>query len=57
VHERRGNPEAARRSYRNAIAQRKGPPHALLGHFPDLPTSNEAIAQAAQYRLAALSER
>lgn len=57
VHERRGDPEAARRSYRNAIAQRKGPPHALLGHFPDLPTSNEAIAQAAQYRLAALSER
>ncbi len=57
VHERREDPEAARRSYRNAINQRKGPPHALLGHFPDLPTSNEAIAQAAQYRLAALSER
>jgi chemotaxis protein methyltransferase CheR len=57
VQERRGDAEAARRSYRNAIAQRRGPPHALLGHFPDLPTSNEAIAQAAQYRLAALSER
>ncbi|MDX2015275.1 MAG: CheR family methyltransferase [Myxococcaceae bacterium] len=57
VQERRGDPEAARRSYRNAIAQRRGPPHTLLGHFPDLPTSNEAIAQAAQYRLAALSER
>jgi chemotaxis protein methyltransferase CheR len=57
VHERRADPEAARRSYRNAINQRKGPPHALIGHFPDLPTSNEAIAQAAQYRLAALSER
>ncbi|MBE2248264.1 MAG: tetratricopeptide repeat protein [Myxococcus sp.] len=57
VHERRGDAEAARRSYRNAINLRKGPPHALLGHFPDLPTSNEAIAQAAQYRLAALSER
>ncbi len=57
VHERRGDPEAARRSYRNAINQRKGPPHTLIGHFPDLPTSNEAIAQAAQYRLAALSER
>lgn len=57
VHERRGDAEAARRSYRNAINQRRGPPHALLGHFPDLPTSNEAIAQAAQYRLAALSER
>lgn len=57
VHERRGDPEAARRSYKNAVNQRKGPPHTLLGHFPDLPTSNEAIAQAAQYRLAALSER
>lgn len=57
VHERRNDPESARRSYRNAINQRKGPPHALIGHFPDLPTSNEAIAQAAQYRLAALSER
>lgn len=57
VHERRGDPEAARRSYRNAINQRRGPPHRLLGHFPDLPTSNEAVAQAAQYRLAALSER
>ncbi|MBL8917635.1 MAG: tetratricopeptide repeat protein [Myxococcaceae bacterium] len=57
VHERRGDAEAARRSYRNAVNQRRGPPHTLLGHFPDLPTSNEAIAQAAQYRLAALSER
>lgn len=57
VHERRGDQEAARRSYRNAVNQRRGPPHAFLGHFPDLPTSNDAIAQAAQYRLAALSER
>jgi chemotaxis protein methyltransferase CheR len=57
VHEQRADPEAARRSYRNAMNQRKGPPHALIGHFPDLPTSNDAIAQAAQYRLAALSER
>lgn len=57
VHERRNDPESARRSYRNAINLRKGPPHTLIGHFPDLPTSNEAIAQAAQYRLAALSER
>lgn len=57
VNERRGDADGARRSYRNAVSQRRGPPHALLGHFPDLPTSNEAIAQAAQYRLAALSER
>lgn len=56
VHERRDDPEAARRAYRNAIAQRRAPHHDLIGHFPDLPRSNEAIGQAAQYRLAALSE-
>jgi chemotaxis protein methyltransferase CheR len=56
VSERRGDPVAARRAYRNAMAQRRAPPHELIGHFPDLPRSNEAIAQAAQYRLAALSE-
>ncbi len=57
VNERKKDPEAALRSYRNAIGQRKQPRHELIGHFPDLPRSNEAIAQAAQYRLAALSER
>ncbi len=57
VNERRGDPEGARRSYRNAIGLRKGTPHDLVGHFPDLPRSNEAVAQSAQYRLAALSER
>jgi len=57
VHERDKDSESARRCYRNAMAQRKSPPHDLVGHFPDLPRSNEAIAQAAQYRLAALSER
>lgn len=57
VHERSKDAESARRCYRNAMAQRKAPPHDLVGHFPDLPRSNEAIAQAAQYRLAALSER
>lgn len=57
VQERRGDPEAARRAYRNAVGQRKATQHELLGHFPDLPRSNEAIAQAAQFRLAALSER
>ncbi len=57
VNERRGDLEGALRAYRNAITQRKQPRHELIGHFPDLPRSNEAIAQAAQYRLAALSER
>ncbi len=57
VNERRGDNEGALRAYRNAISQRKQPKHELIGHFPDLPRSNEAIAQAAQYRLAALSER
>ncbi len=56
VLERKGDAEAARRAYRNAIAQRRVATHVLVGHFPDLPKSNEAIAQAAQYRLAALSE-
>lgn len=57
VHERNSDNEHARRCYRNAMAHRKSPPHDLIGHFPDLPRSNEGIAQAAQYRLAALSER
>lgn len=57
VSERRAEKDNALRSYRNAISQRKQPKHELIGHFPDLPRSNEAIAQAAQYRLAALSER
>ncbi len=57
VNERRHDADAALRAYRNAISQRKQPKHDLIGHFPDLPRSNEAIAQAAQYRLAALSER
>jgi chemotaxis protein methyltransferase CheR len=57
VQERRKDPESAMRAYRNAINQRKHSGHDLIGHFPDLPRSNEAIAQAAQFRLAALSER
>lgn len=57
VNERRSDPEGAMRAYRNAMAQRKQSTHDLIGHFPDLPRSNEAIAQAAQFRLAALSER
>lgn len=57
VNELKGDRDAALRAYRNAISQRKQPKHDLIGHFPDLPRSNEAIAQAAQYRMAALSER
>jgi chemotaxis protein methyltransferase CheR len=56
VHERRKDLEGARRAYRNAVKHRKAAEHELLGHFPDLPRSNEAIAQSAQYRLSALSE-
>ncbi len=56
VQEKRGDRDAARRAYKNAIALRKASPHALIGHFPELPKTNEAVAQAAAYRLAALSE-
>ncbi len=56
VQEKRGDLEAARRAYKNAISQRKTAPHTLIGHFPELPTTNEAIAQASGFRLAALSE-
>lgn len=56
VHEKKGDREAARRSYRNAVQQRRAGQRALLGHYPELPGSTDAIAQAAQYRLAALSE-
>lgn len=56
VQEKRGDLDAARRAYKNAIALRKASPHGLLGHFPELPTTNEAVAQAAAYRLAALAE-
>ena len=57
VSERLGETQAARRSYKNAIALKKSPQRALLGHYPELPGSAEAIAQAAQYRVAALEER
>ncbi len=56
VQEKRGDFDAARRAYKNAIALRRAPPHALLGHFPEMPTTNESVARAAAYRLAALSE-
>lgn len=57
VNEQLKDKDSALRAYRNAINQRKQPWHDLIGHFPDLPRSNEAVAQAAQFRLAALSER
>ncbi len=57
VHEKRGDKDAALRCYRNAVQQRRYTQRALLGHYPELPGSSDAIAQAAQFRLAALSER
>jgi chemotaxis protein methyltransferase CheR len=49
--------QAARRSYKNAMALKKTPQRALLGHYPELPGSADAVAQAAAYRVAALEER
>lgn len=57
VNERLGDLPGARRSYKNAMALRKSPQRALLGHYPELPESAEGIAQAAQYRVAALEEQ
>ena len=57
VHERSKDPEAARRSYRNAIAQLRFPQRALAGHYPEIPESVEAMARAAKYALSALQER
>ncbi|HYO55809.1 CheR family methyltransferase [Archangium sp.] len=56
VHERLKDHEAARRSYRNAIAQLRFPQRPLAGHYPELPDSAEAISRAARYALAALEE-
>lgn len=56
VRERLGEHEAARRSYRNAIAQLKSPPRPLAGYYPDILDSADAIARAARYALAALEE-
>ena len=56
VLERKGDPEGARRAYRNAVAQRRHGLRKLLGHYPDVPESADAVTQAAQFRLAALSE-
>jgi chemotaxis protein methyltransferase CheR len=56
VHERLKDHEAARRSYRNAIAQLRFPQRPLAGHYPELPDSADAISRAARYALAALEE-
>ncbi|WNG47976.1 tetratricopeptide repeat protein [Archangium minus] len=56
VHERLKDHDAARRSYRNAIAQLRFPQRPLAGHYPELPDSAEAISRAARYALAALEE-
>jgi chemotaxis protein methyltransferase CheR len=54
LQERMGEREAAKRSYRNAIAQLRFPQRELAGHYPDLPETAEAIAGVARYALAAL---
>jgi chemotaxis protein methyltransferase CheR len=47
---------AACRAYRTAISERRSAPPSLVGIYPDLPLTGEAIELAALYRLAALSE-
>ena len=54
VQERLGEPESARRSYRNAVAQLRFPQRPLAGHYPDLPESPEVIGRVARYALSAL---
>lgn len=56
VHERLGDRDAARRGYRNAIAQLRHPQRVLAGHYPDMPNASEGVMQAARYALAALEE-
>jgi chemotaxis protein methyltransferase CheR len=57
VYERSQEADAARRSYRNAIAQLRFPQRPLAGHYPEMPDSAEAISRAARYALAALEEQ
>ncbi|MCY1022661.1 CheR family methyltransferase [Pyxidicoccus sp. MSG2] len=57
VYERSQEPESARRSYRNAIAQLRFPQRPLAGHYPEMPDSADAISRAARYALAALEEQ
>jgi chemotaxis protein methyltransferase CheR len=57
VEERSGEKEAARRAYRNALAQLRFKQRPLAGFYPDLPDSPELITRAARYALAALEEQ
>jgi chemotaxis protein methyltransferase CheR len=57
VEERSGEKEAARRAYRNALAQLRFKQRPLAGFYPELPDSPELITRAARYALAALEER
>ncbi|RYZ39979.1 MAG: tetratricopeptide repeat protein [Myxococcaceae bacterium] len=57
VQERTQDFDAARRSYRNAVAQLKHPQRPLAGHYPEMLDSAEAISRAARYALAALEEQ
>ncbi|RKG64234.1 methyltransferase [Corallococcus sp. CA054B] len=57
VQERTQDFEAARRSYRNAVAQLKYPQRPLAGHYPEMLDSAESISRAARYALAALEEQ
>jgi chemotaxis protein methyltransferase CheR len=54
--EQAGEPDAARRSYRNALSQLKTLQRPLAGHYPDIPESTDALARTARYALAALEE-
>lgn len=56
VHERLGERDAARRAYRNAIAQLQYPQRQLAGHYPDFPETPDVILRAAKYALSALEE-
>ncbi|RKH37250.1 protein-glutamate O-methyltransferase [Corallococcus sicarius] len=57
VQERTQDFDAARRSYRNAVAQLKYPQRPLAGHYPEMLDSAESISRAARYALAALEEQ
>jgi chemotaxis protein methyltransferase CheR len=56
VEERSGEKDAARRAYRNALAQLRFKQRPLAGFYPDLPDSPELVTRAARYALAALEE-
>jgi len=57
VQERSGDREGARRSYRNVVVQLRFPQRPLAGHYPEIPTSPDAMLRAARYALASLEEQ